>query len=292
MTTKEKVYRLCYLFFPAWLDVRLRKIIDYWTNPIWKEYRKNKPRLFEKNIKFKDIHKGKRCFIVCNGPSIAQQDLTKLKNEIVFSVSQGYHHKDYKIYKPRYHCIPQVTYGKVTHEDVIRWFQEMDEEIGEAELFLNYTEDSLVAKNNLFSAREVNYVCLGSQFGKDFDNTGMPDITDIIPGVRSVPIMCLMIALYMGFSEIYLLGVEHDPFRKNEYKYFFDKGILQDKQKEVSSTGEITTPMYYILKNQAELRAQYRAIKAIADHHKIKIFNATDGGALDEFPRVKFEELF
>ena len=31
--------------------------------------------------KFKDIHKGQRCFIMGNGPSILQQDLTRLKNE-------------------------------------------------------------------------------------------------------------------------------------------------------------------------------------------------------------------
>src|SRR5688572_2335525 len=39
---------------------------------------------------FKDIHKGKRAFIIGNGPSLKQTDLTKLKNEITFGMNRIY----------------------------------------------------------------------------------------------------------------------------------------------------------------------------------------------------------
>ncbi len=47
---------------------------------------KNK-KLLNKNKKFKNIHKGNRCFILGNGLSLKQQDLTLLKNEYVFTVN-------------------------------------------------------------------------------------------------------------------------------------------------------------------------------------------------------------
>src|SRR5437868_13822797 len=47
------------------------------------------------NTKYKNIHTGRRCFILCNGESVATQDLAPLKYEIVFSVSQGYLLKQY-----------------------------------------------------------------------------------------------------------------------------------------------------------------------------------------------------
>ena len=38
----------------------------------------------------KDIHKGKRAFIIGNGPSLKQTDLSKLKNEITFGMNRIY----------------------------------------------------------------------------------------------------------------------------------------------------------------------------------------------------------
>ena len=38
----------------------------------------------------KDIHTGKRAFIVGNGPSLKQTDLTKLKNEFTFGMNRIY----------------------------------------------------------------------------------------------------------------------------------------------------------------------------------------------------------
>ena len=38
----------------------------------------------------KDIHKGKRAFIIGNGPSLKQTDLAKLKNEFTFGMNRIY----------------------------------------------------------------------------------------------------------------------------------------------------------------------------------------------------------
>ena len=39
---------------------------------------------------FKDLHKGERCFLVGNGPSLSALDLTKLEGELAFTVNRGY----------------------------------------------------------------------------------------------------------------------------------------------------------------------------------------------------------
>ncbi|HMB21419.1 MAG TPA: hypothetical protein VKP08_01245, partial [Anaerolineales bacterium] len=38
----------------------------------------------------KDIHKGKRAFLVANGPSLKQTDMSKLKNEFTFGMNRIY----------------------------------------------------------------------------------------------------------------------------------------------------------------------------------------------------------
>jgi len=39
---------------------------------------------------FKNRHKDARCFIVCNGPSLNEMDLTRLRSEVVFGLNKIY----------------------------------------------------------------------------------------------------------------------------------------------------------------------------------------------------------
>lgn len=244
--------------------------------------------LSKSNSRFKDIHKGKRCFIICNGPSINKQNLMPLKDEIIFSVSSGYHHKDYCSISPKYHCVPQITSGLISKTDAVNWLKEMDSKTGNAELFLNYTERPIVEEFNLFTGKKVNYVFMHGSFLND--HSGIIDISGRIPSVQSVPIMCLIIAMFMGFNKIYLLGVEHDSFRTGEYKYFYNPTVLKDKDFMVVKNEDIFLKQEEFIA-YAILWQQYRKIKDIAIKNNISIYNATLGGALDVFERVNLDEV-
>jgi hypothetical protein len=234
-------------------------------------------------------HVGGRCFVLCNGPSVKQQDIRPLKNEIVFSVSSGYLHPDYGEVRPRYHCVPQLTYGKMTRELAVEWFGEMDRHLGDAELFLDQQEWDLVQQLGLFAARNVHYLCMGKNYFPK-NPRRVPDLTGIIPRVQTVPIAVLMMALYMGFREIYLLGTDHDWFVKKEYKYFFEPGILKGKDTGVTVDGMLETTLWDELPAVRKVWAQYRAVKEMANSIGATIYNATQGGMLDEFVRIRLEE--
>jgi hypothetical protein len=249
----------------------------------------NKNRLFNRNKHFRNLHKGMQCFILCNGPSVNKQNLLPLQNEIVFSVSSGYHHKDYHIIRPKYHCVPQITYGLMTEDDAVRWFQEMDKKLCDAELFFNYSEEAIVKKHKLFQTRKVHYVCLSRKFSPD--ETDIIDISGIMPGVQSVPIMCLMIAMYMGFNKIYLLGTEHDSFITGKYDYFYAPTVLKGKDIAVDSNGVVINPLYEEFQSLVNLWKQYRILKNIARSNHVSIINATAGGALDEFERADLNDI-
>ncbi|CAN5464869.1 hypothetical protein BH11PSE4_BH11PSE4_35270 [soil metagenome] len=246
--------------------------------------------LSARNSDLLDIHKGQRCFILCNGPSVKRQNIAWLKNEHVLSVSSGYHHPDYADIQPEYHFIPQLTYGSLTPETAVTWFREMDSKLGRAKVFLNYTEEQLVRESRLFSGRDVRYLTF-SGFFTDYAPLALPDIAGRIPSVQSVAIMCLMAAMHMGFEKIYLLGTDHDHFLTGEYKYFFDPTILKGLDPSANSEGNLVGALYDEFSALSVLWQQYRAIRLMAEHHGIKIFNATAGGALDEFSRVEFETL-
>ena len=246
--------------------------------------------VFRSNKSLRNRHAGERCFILCNGPSVKQQDLKQLRGEIVLSVSNGYRHPDFLDIQPKYHFVPQITYSALPLEATINWFKEMHNSIGDAELFLSWQQWSLVNKNKLFNSRKVNYLCMGK---REFSSNGqLPELGGVVSSVQSVPIMALMTALYMGFDRIYLIGVEHDWFVKKEYKYFFDGQVKGIKDYGVNPEGKTLTTLWDDLPTLINLWRQYRSIKYIAKKQGVTIYNATKGGMLDEFERVDFDLLW
>lgn len=245
--------------------------------------------LLRQNRRFRDRHKGQRVFVLCNGPSVLKQDLLPLRNEIVMSVSNGYLHKDFERIRPKYHFVPKITYGKITEHDAVQWFEEMDSKLGQAELFLAAGEYGLVQRHELFRRRSVHYLCLGRPF-LHFER-GIIDICGLVPIISSVPIMCLIAAMYMGFKEIFLLGTDHDSLVTGQYRYSFEPTVLRGKDLFVGADGNTQCPFYVELKSYYFLFNQYRDLKRIAGANGIQIYNATAGGLLDEFPRVNLSDV-
>ena len=244
--------------------------------------------VFRPNRKLRNRHLGERCFILCNGPSVKEQDIRLLRGETVLSVSNGYRHPDYLDISPKYHFVPQITYSSLSPERTVDWFREMHQSIGDAELFLSWREWSLVNENKLFTGRVVNYLCMGKQ---NFPGNGdLPDFAGIIPGCESVPIMALMAALYMGFNQIYLIGTDHDVFIKKEYTYFYEGGLEVDYTAQTMDKTEWNS-VWNHLPSTLALWSQYRDIKRIAHANGVQIYNATHGGMLDEFERVRLGDV-
>jgi hypothetical protein len=244
------------------------------------------------NSRHKNKYSGRRCFILCNGESVATQDLTPLKDEIVFSVSQGYLLKQYEVIKPRFHCSPQFTYTELFTEKVaIEYLKEMEAMTGNAEIFLSTNEKKIVEANNIFSGRKVNYLNLGSQ-EQTWDQKDILDISKPVPGVQSVPIMCIMIAMYMGFSQIYLLGTDHDVVIKKKYSYPFKPKTLLNAISILDKDGDVKFDNFAMFNSYVDLWKQYLAMNRIARINNVEILNATAGGMLDVFPRVEFGQLF
>ena len=89
----------------------------------------------------------------------------------------------------------------------------------------------------------------------------------------------IQIALYMGFSEIYLLGVDMTTGIRCEDKgsHFYESV----NHKEVLGIG-----------NMKEARKCLKYAGNRLEEFGIKLRNATRGGELEEIKRVNFDELF
>ena len=115
------------------------------------------------------------------------------------------------------------------------------------------------------------------------------DIAKRIYNSRTVVYTAIQIAVYMGFKEIYLIGVDHHFHTSMNSKgeiivdqsakdYFSDK-YNEDKENLYIPNTDLST-------------LSFIAAKEYVDSHNVKIYNATRGGKLEVFQRVIFDELF
>lgn len=250
--------------------------------------RRQTKALLQKNGSLHNRHVGQRCFILATGPSIKRQNLTPLKNEICIAVSNFFVHPDYHLIKPRYYCLAPF-HSPITEEGWQEWMDDVNKAIGDSTLFYSVGDITRNQMNDRFQNRVVHYLDFRGTW--DHIQKDGVDLRSSIPAPQSVPTVALLIALYMGFQEIYLLGCDHDwILHMYESRHFYD-----ENQHALNRSGYNEwdgSDLGLQCQGYIELWNQYRHINQIAQERSTKIVNCTDGGLLDIFPRQKLEDLF
>ena len=123
------------------------------------------------------------------------------------------------------------------------------------------------------------------------------NLSSLMPEVGSVVLSAVNIAIYMGFSEIYLLGCDctdiltvisakNSVIASAQYAYE-DDSFVETQVKYM--LGE--RPLEFIYELQAKKFAAFRKIYEICKEEGVKIFNCTEGGILEGIPRKKYEDV-
>ena len=124
-----------------------------------------------------------------------------------------------------------------------------------------------------------------------------PNILDYyLPAKATVMVMMIELAMYMGFKEIYLLGVDcSNGFVGNSHfiEAYESKEMLaiEDRRMKRVIAGRHLTPEEYGKYMTDRSMYAYAVLRAYADQHGVKIYNATRGGYLEEFERRQLEDV-
>ena len=238
-----------------------------------------KTKYSQKLKTLKNSHIGKRCFVVANGPSLTAKDLDVLKN-----------HKEYTFGMNRIFKIFSQTEWRpdcYVCED-INIFNECINEINDIE-----SEVKFIPINHHFYD---NIIIDGAYYfnpnysrENDYPNSFSTDISKQMDSVGTVTFTCMNIAAYMGFKEIYLIGVDHN------YQVTIDEDgntVVDDNAKDYFCEDYDNDIKDLVIHDMGNNTRVYRKAKQACDELGIKIFNATRGGKLEVFPRIDFDSLF
>lgn len=229
-------------------------------------------------LTLKNKYKGKRCFIIGNGPSLKAKDLDRLKDEYTFAFNRIYYMFDQTDWRPTFYCTQDIKIAQSS-------WKEIEDNIKTPYIFapinLNWYYDVKLNTKYYFNQKQTE------------KETDLPffseDIVKEIGVGNTVAYTAMQIAVYMGFTEIYLLGIDHN-FKVSQDRdgnvivdntvkdYFCDK-YNEDKENLFIPKLDVSTLAYV-------------SARQYIDHHpNVKIYNATRGGKLEVFERIEFDSI-
>lgn len=228
---------------------------------------------------YQGIHKGKRCFVVGNGPSLNQIDMTLLKDEITMGSNRAFLGFEKWGFSYDYWMV----------QDRILADQNADE-------FCERLSDDIV--------KFVPYTIL-----KHFDNSKLKNAVPVHMDYTkqcsfsndpaalhegfTVTVGLLQIAAIMGFEKIYLVGVDHNyeipTDNVNEDRKWSGQGLSNHFSEEYTNhaNGQV-----WEMPDIVKMTKAYDAAASWAAENGIEILNATPGTKLESFPKVDFNSLF
>ena len=262
----------------------------------------------DKNKELKNKYLGKRCFIVGGGPSVKEIDLSQLSNELTFVVAEFDKNPQYNTLKPKFHILSDSTYfteGKSEYWN--QMFEKKNKSVStDTTLFLNLEAKKYIDKRELFSKHKYYYVGTQGVMSENFDFN--INLEKYLPWPKNSILLCIIIAVYLGFKEIYLLGCEHNFLSFNigqgQGKDLAYSHNYKDELSDIDKTNDQVVKQFavprdltmnyeaniaHILQLFKNYRLLYKKISGL--YPDIKIFNTTPNSYLDVFPMVNFEAI-
>ncbi|PKB53215.1 hypothetical protein CRH03_22195 [Clostridium sp. HMb25] len=226
---------------------------------------------FDEIKKFQSQYKGKKCFVVATGPSLTLSDLYKLKDhkEYTFGMNSLVRFFDKTEWRPNFYVLQDCDVYRKNKEQ-IKKYDNVSIVYFIADIVKRYSPDCKELKNVVYFAQDLhNHNC---RTEKDYETPIRPKISaDCFLQIEdgfTVTYTVLQLAMYMGFKEIYLLGVDCD-YSNSSFRF----------------KGHICSP-------EKQMTISYEVVAEYAKKNGIKIYNATRGGKLEVFERVDFDSLF
>jgi hypothetical protein len=287
----KQIYRKIRPYFPP---IILNKVSNFIHFIDFLNYKK----IISKNIKYKNKYLGKRCFILGSGPSIGKQNINYLKNENLFIMNNFCEYRGFgkiSLGKGERFYVTSPNHPPHTEKEMSEETKRWDDMTSKDTIFflgLNrykvIDSKSIVDKYNLFKGKRVNYFYAGYT-SNDFSTLSEKEmeIDGMIVGSGTCLVYTLIIAIYMGFKEIYLLGCDHDYVcNKNvsEGHCFKNESHIREVGRSAYGTeGVLKQKMF---SGMAQIFKIYNEIRRMRP--KIKIVNLSPTSLISTFEKEDY----
>jgi hypothetical protein len=217
----------------------------------------------------KDKHRGERCFIIGNGPSLQKTDLSRLRNESTFGLNRIYLLFERLGFSTTYF----VSINRFVIEQCAREIERLP-----CPKFISWSARDLIefTDDMMFLRRRTH-----AEFS-----------TDITRGIwegTTVTFTAMQIAYYLGFETVVLVGVDHSFVTKGEPHKLV---VSQGNDPNHFDAGYFGKGFRWQLPDLETSEMAYKIARRQFESGGRKIVDATIGGKLQVFPKVDYLSLF
>lgn len=224
----------------------------------------------------RNIHRGRRAWVMGNGPSLTRLDLSELKDEITFGVNGIWLLFDQLGWMPTYYVVEDSC---VAEDDA----ETINAIHGPIKIFPRDLKRVLKpdGKTLYVQFRRGRY----RSFPRFSD-----DISRIVYWGGTVTYMNLQLAHYMGCNPIYLIGCDM-TYKVPDH---VDGTVITSREDDVNHFD----PRYFgpgKRWHHPRVDRMILCLEHAAQHlaaQGVRVYNATLGGKLEVFPRVAYEHIF
>jgi hypothetical protein len=226
-------------------------------------------------VRLRDLYRGRRAFIFGGGPSLRRTDVRLLKNEITIGSNAIFLIFAEMGYQPTFLTVEDrlVAEDRADALNNVRGTRKIFPR--DVRSFLRQDEDTLYI-------RFIRHYRGFPRFSRRFEES-------VFWG-GTVTMLNLQLAYHLGCNPVYLVGFDH------EYK-------VPEKLDSVVITSSVADENHFHPDyfgpgfrwhdpRLDRMEAGYRAAQRHFESEGRQIFNATDGGRLEVFPRVSYSTLF
>lgn len=218
----------------------------------------------------KDSHRGERCFLVGNGPSLKQTDLSKLKGEFTFGFNRIFLAEAELGFKPSI----LVSINDLVIEqsvDVLSALQMPKFFAWRARKWLKMDENT--------------HFIYTSYTGPGFSK----DVTGRVWEGATVTNVALQLAFHMGFEKVILIGVDHSFANKGKP----NTTVVSDGADPNHFSGAYFGKGFrWQLPDLETSERGYRNARLAFESAGRQVVDATIGGQLTIFEKVAYDSLF
>ena len=224
-----------------------------------------------------------RCFIIGNGPSLNKTDLSQLQGEVTFAVNGFFLKAKDLNWLPTFYVVEDHLVAE-DRRDAINAFS------GPTKLFPAYLAYCFEeAEDTIFFDHQPR-----KSYPHGFDFS--VDASDVTYAGCTVTFTCMQLAFYLGFKNIYLIGVDSDYALPKDLERGgkYGVGILDMKSDDPNHFHpDYFGKGYRWHDPQVERMIEaYEEARRVVDETDQRIYNATVGGKLEVFDRKAYGEIF
>lgn len=217
-----------------------------------------------------NVHRGQRCFIIGNGPSLKHTDLSHLKDE--FTLGQN------RIYLAFPELGFETNYYLSVNDLVVEQCAEEIQQLAMPRFVSWRARKWLKPQENLYF---LHTTYTGEKFARD--------IRERVWEGGTVTYTSLQVAYYLGFSQVILVGVDHNYVTQGKPNATV---VSQGDDPNHFDPGYFGKGFRWQLPDLLQWEDAYRLARRTYEADGRSVIDATVGGKLRVFEKVDYNSLF